>query len=227
MERNIQHSTFNAQRPRCRPLRGFVECWAVNVECLMFLLLIFSAMPLCAQTSSNELPALAPSYPELPPTFLERQQDLVKQHGLATLVIASALTALVVGFVWQIFKPRQRPGPLPETIARHALAKLQNRPEDGMLLSEVSQILRRCVGIVYALPGGEMTTAEFCDAVARNEKINPEVSKAISSFLRECDVRKFSPANSAAQVNAVSRALEFITRLESEFRQRDACATEK
>src|SRR5882757_4117459 len=89
---------------------------------------------------TNALPPLAPAYSEMPPTFVERQHNMLRQHSLATSVIASSLSAFVVGFLWQIFKPRQRAGPSAEIIARHALEKLQNRQEDGALLSEVSQV---------------------------------------------------------------------------------------
>ena len=122
---------------------------------------------------------------------------------------------------------RSKPAPVlpPEKIAREALAKLQAQPEDGKLLSEVSQVLRRYVGAVFGFPGGEMTTAEFCSNISRNEKIGTELSGAIASFLRECDVRKFSPANSATPVNAVSRSVEFVSRIEKETHRPAACAT--
>ena len=93
------------------------------------------------------------------------------------------------------------------------------------MLSEVSQILRRYVGTVFGFPGGEMTTAEFCTAISRHEKIGTEFSGVIASFLRECDVRKFSLKNSATPVNAVQRALELVDQTQKVRDRRDACPT--
>ena len=152
---------------------------------------------------TNALPALIPAYGEIPPTFWE-------QNGTVVIIDVIVFLAVAVAVAWEIFRPKPAPVLPPEKTAREALAKLQNQPEDGKLLSEVSQILRRYVGDVFGFPGGEMTTAEFCGAISRHEKIGTELSGAIASFLRECDVRKFSPANSATPVNAVHRALELV-----------------
>ena len=103
----------------------------------------------------------------------------------------------------------------PETVARQALAKLQPQPEDGKLLSEVSQILRRYVAAAFELPAAEMTTAEFCTALAGNEKIGAELTQTISNFLRECDERKFSLSSAAAPLNAAARALELVASAET------------
>jgi hypothetical protein len=104
----------------------------------------------------------------------------------------------------------------PEMSARQALAKLQGQPEDGKILSEVSQILRRYIGTVFYFQGGEMTTAEFCDSISSNEKMGTELSASISIFLYECDVRKFSPTNSRAPINAVQHAQEFVVQIQQQ-----------
>ena len=167
---------------------------------------------------TSALPALIPAYGEIPPTFWE-------QHKAILIIGIFAFLLLAALVVWKIFKPKPAPVLPPEAIALEALTKLQSQPEDGKLLSEVSQIVRRYAGAVFGFPGGEMTTAEFCGAILRHEKIGPELSGAIASFLRECDVRKFSPASSATQINAVQRALEFVARIEKDTRRQDACAT--
>ena len=167
---------------------------------------------------TNALPALIPAYGEIPPTFWE-------QNGTIVIIDVVVFLAVAAAVVWKIFRPKPAPVLTPEKIARAALAKLQNQPEDGKLLSEVSQIVRRYVGAVFGFPGGEMTTAEFCAAISRHEKIGTELSGAIAGFLRECDVRKFSPANSATPINAVQRALEIVARVENETHRQDACAT--
>ena len=182
------------------------------------LLFLAITCDLTIHAQTNDLPALVPAYGEIPPTFLE-------QHKAIVIIGVFAFLTLAAFGVWKIFNPKPAPVLPPEKIAREALARLQAQPEDGKLLSEVSQILRRYVGTVFGFPGGEMTTAEFCGAISRHEKIGTELSGAIASFLRECDVRKFSPANSATPVNAVQRALEIVARVENETHRQDACAT--
>ena len=172
----------------------------VGTALAIFLLRPFAAL---AQAAINDLPALVPAYGEISPTFWEQNRTVV-------IIDVIVFLAVIVAVAWEIFKPKPALVLPPEKIAREALAKLQNQPEDGKVLSEVSQILRRYVGTVFGFPGGEMTTAEFCTAISRHEKIGTEFSGAIASFLRECDVRKFSPANSATPVNAVHRTLELV-----------------
>jgi len=167
---------------------------------------------------SNATPTLVPAYTELPPTFWE-------QHKTIVIIGVLLATALIVLLVWNVFRPKPAPILPPGKIARDALARLQAQPEDGNLLSEVSQILRGYVGAVFQMPGAELTTAEFCAALARNEKIDLQLGESVSSFLRECDVRKFSPAGGAAPVNAANRALEIVARIEQKTHRQDACAT--
>lgn len=178
----------------------------------------FLLLPFVATADTNALTALVPAYGEIAPTFLEQHKAIV----IIGVLLAVALLSFVV---WKIFNPKPAPVLPPEKIACDALARLQAQPEDGNVLSEVSQILRRYVGAAFNFPGGEMTTAEFCTNISQNEKIRTELASAISSFLRECDVRKFSPAGGAASVNAVNRALEIVARVEKETLRQDACAT--
>ena len=117
MERNIQHSTFNAQRPTLRCRRGFIRYWMLNVECWAFLLLSFSGLSLFAQASTNALPALAPPYGEIPPTFWER-------HGTMILVGGIALIVLAVLILWKLLQPKPPVILPPEVLAREALTKL-------------------------------------------------------------------------------------------------------
>ena len=153
---------------------------------------------------TNDPSALAPAYGEIPPTFWE-------QHGTTIIVASLVFVVLATLLIWKLLQPKPPVVIPPEVLAREALAKLQGQSEDGKLLSEVSQILRHYVAAVFDLPSGELTTTEFLTAVARHEKIPIDLGETVCGFLRECDVRKFSPANAAAPINAVARALEFIS----------------
>jgi hypothetical protein len=167
---------------------------------------------------TNALPALAPPYGELPPSFWER-------HEMAIIVGGFALLAVFFLFLRVWLRPEAPVIVPPEILARQALEKLQAQPEDGKVLSEISQVLRRYLVATFALPGDEMTTAEFCAALAADEKMSAELAQTISNFLRECDARKFSPAKSSAQINAAQHALGIVAQIENETRRRDTCAT--
>ena len=156
---------------------------------------------------TNTLPALAPPLPEMPPTFWQL-------HGTAILVGVFVFLA-VAGFVaWQFFKSRPRIVLPPAVIARDALVKLLCQPEDGRTLSAISQILRRYVSAALEFPAGELTTTEFSAALADSEKAGADLAQSLSNFLRECDERKFSPANVTSPLNAAARALELVERIE-------------
>ena len=164
------------------------------------LLLPFAAIA----ADTNALSTLIPAYGEILPTFWE-------QNGTIVIIDVIVFLAVAGTVVWEIFRPKPAPVLPPEKIAREALTRLQAQPEDGKLLSAVSQVLRRYIGAAFDFPGGEMTTAEFCTAISRHEKIGPELAQTISSFLRECDVRKFAPANLVTPLNAANRAVELIS----------------
>ena len=161
-------------------------------------------LPLAAIAANPDaLPALAPAYGELSPTFWE-------QHETAIIVGSFTFIAFTILLLKVMLRPKTPALLPPEVLARRTLAKLEPQPEDGKVLSEVSQILRRYVVAVFQLPSAEMTTAEFCAALAGSEKTGPELARSISSFLSECDERKFSTAPAATPINAVIRALELI-----------------
>ena len=204
MRRNIQHSTFNIERPTLRCRRGFHGCWKLIVECWAFLL---CGSSLFAQVLTNTQPALAPAYPPLPPSFWE-------QHGAAIVIGGIALLVLTAVVLWMIFKPKPQPVLTPEAVARQALAQLRGWPEDGKVLSEVSQILRRYVGTVFGFSGDEMTTTEFSAVAATDLEIGFRLAEALTSFLRACDKDKFMAKNEAPPLNAVQRAWQLVDQIE-------------
>lgn len=169
-----------------------------------WLLLAADAAP--AQSATNALPALAPPYGEIPPTFWQ-------QHRLAVILAILALL-IIAAFILKIWlRPKTPVPPAPGERARAALARLKNLPEDGTVLSSVSQILRHYAAESFGLPDGELTTADFVSALAQCDQMNAERRDQLAAFLRECDARKFSPATGKPPLNAAARALELVTRI--------------
>jgi hypothetical protein len=133
-----------------------------------------------------------------------------EQYGLWVAIAGVLLLMLVCGIAWLLTRPKPPVVVPPEVQARQALEPLRQQPEDGALLSRVSQILRHYVTAAFDLPPGELTTAEFCAMIATHSPIGPELSAAISEFLRQCDQRKFSPSTPAPPLSAVAQALKLI-----------------
>jgi hypothetical protein len=113
----------------------------------------------------------------------------------------------------------------PVVRARRALEELRDEPESGLVLSRISQVLRRFVLDEFSLPGGELTTAEFAQLVESNSGMEREFVSSLIEFLRHCDERKFAPAAPAPSqpATAVPRALELI-RMAEVYRQWVAAA---
>ena len=132
------------------------------------------------------------------------------QYSLWIILSVVLLLALVCAAVWFLTRPKPPMIVPAEVQARQALEPLRQQPEDGALLSRVSQILRHYVIAAFRLPPGELTTAEFCRAIAGHGLIGPELSAALSDFLRQCDQRKFSPPPPAPPLSAVAQALKLI-----------------
>jgi hypothetical protein len=217
LEMNLEPRTSNAEH-RKLPRAAVRRRWTFEVRSSIFAFcLAWLVVPhVFGQANTNALPALVPAYGELPTTFWEQHQSTIIVAGFALLAVAFLFLR-----VW--LRP-ETPMVLPSEVqARQSLARLQNQPEDGNVLSGASQILRRYAGETFNLPDTGLTTAEFCSALERHPQLGSELASALSSFLRECDVRKFSPANPAAPLNAVSRALELIATIET---RRSALATQ-
>jgi hypothetical protein len=156
---------------------------------------------------TNALPELSPAYPEIPPSFIEQHKVALVIGGFL-FIIAQSFWLYKIMIRWQ---PRIEP---PENIARAELERLAHEPEDGETLSLISLNLRRYFGAVFAMPGEQATTAEFIAGLDQHEGINPELREKVASFLKECDARKFSPANSTAPLNAAERALDLVNQVE-------------
>ena len=171
-------------------------------------ILLTSGLFAATNSALDEIPPLRPPRAELPPGFWE-------QHGTLVIVLGLVTVALFGVAAWFVGRARPKAPVPPDVLARNALEPLRAQPEDGVILSKVSQILRRYVTAAFSLPSGELTTTEFCNAIAGNDAIGPQLSSSISEFLRLCDRRKFAPFPPAQPLDAVSTALKLIETAEA------------
>lgn len=203
---NIQLPTANAQSSSPCGVRARSGFWRFYIAKLMVLCGVFVSWRVFSQTV-DKLPRLAPPYSEMQPTFWEQNEKTIFIAGIIFIL----LVALVV---WRILQPKPPVALPPEVLARDALNKLADQPEDGRILSQTSQILRRYIVAVFELSPVEMTTTEFCRVLETNEKVGLELAGSVAVFSHECDQRKFSLSSSSLPFNAVNRALELICRVE-------------
>ena len=213
MKGNIQHLTSILERRRSA--RCFlVGRWGLNVQCSMFFLAVISliaALPLQGQTIN--LPELSPPYGELPVTFWDR-------HGPFTVVFGLALTLMIVVNLWLFFPRKLKKIISPEVEVRQALQQLSQQPEDGIVLSRVSRVVRNYFCVAFRLAPGELTTAEFSRELSHCKGVNPELATTAVEFLKDCDARKFAPAVSPEKPAAAHRALKLIELAEQRRNQR-------
>ena len=168
--------------------------------------LLISQPSIAAPTNSiapDAISPLRPPHAELPPTFWDR-------YGLWVILCGVLLLAVGCAAAWFLSRPKPPVIVPPEQQARAALEPLRQQPEDGALLSRVSQILRHYVAAVFDLPPGELTTAEFCRAMAGHSRLGAELSDTLSKFLHQCDERKFAPSTPVPPFSAVAQALKLI-----------------
>jgi hypothetical protein len=176
-------------------------------------LLLFLPCGLWASTNflePSDIPRLRPPRGELPPTFWE-------QHGLV-VAAGSVIFLILLGFlVWYLSRPKPPVAVPPCVLARQALEPLRRQPENGAVLSRVSQVLRRYVAAAFELEPGELTTSEFCRGLEKQERVGTELAAALSDFLRRGDEHKFKPANLAPSgpLRAVERALQLVDQVEA------------
>lgn len=203
-------------------ISGFTQASAFGLRMLVLQAYVCSSfLAAAAETNSaSELPAssLRPPRGELPASFWE-------QYGIWIILASLLLLCWIALAVWLIVRPKAAP-PVPRAVsARQELEPLRSLPEDGHLLSRASQVLRHYLVAALGLPAQELTTAEFCAVVLNHPKIGAELGEQICGFLRDCDLRKFSPVATGPQLGAVDRILNLVDRCENRLTELDRLAS--
>jgi hypothetical protein len=176
---------------------------------------LFTTGPLQAATNpatADEIPQLRPPRGEIPPSFWER-------YGLWMVFLGVLMLALVGLAVWFLTRPKAMAVVPAEVQARQDLQRLSEQPEEGAVLSHVSQVFRHYVAAAFSLPSGELTTAEFCALIAQNERLGAELATAITEFSRRCDQRKFAPPAPGQPLGAAAQALKLLDLAEARREQ--------
>ena len=177
--------------------------------CLPFLLLFFpDALFAFTNSRPNDIPPLRLPRKEMPPTYWEQRGGVVAVSGVVLL-------GVIFAGIWLARRARPQVTVPPEVQARAALEAIRSQPETGAVLSTVSQNLRHYISAAFHLPPQELTTTEFCEVIARNESIGPQLATAISEFLRRGDQRKFAPSADAQPLEAVPQAFRLIEMTEA------------
>ena len=173
---------------------------------------VISAAAADTNTDLEKIPPLRPPLPEIPPTFWE-------QHGWQVVAGGVLVVALCGLGLWLLLRRKLAAAIPPAVQARQALEPLRQQPEDGVVLSHVSQVLRHYIAAAFELPSGELTTAEFCRALVGDQRVGPALSVPITNFLRQCDERKFAPSPPGPALGAVGQAFQFIDQAEARLVQ--------
>jgi hypothetical protein len=156
----------------------------------------------------NQIPPLAPPKPEISPTFFESHQGLI-------WVLAGLLVIFCAFIIWLIVRPKPAPIILPAVAAREKLASLRGQPEDGVVLSRTSQILRHYLAAAFQLPAREMTTSEFSACISGDQRIQPELAAKVTAFLCAADERKFNLFPAQETLDAVTTVSQVIDQSEA------------
>jgi hypothetical protein len=164
-------------------------------------------------------PKLRPPRGEMAPSFWEQHpSEIWQQHKAVIILLALLLLGLVAALLWHFLRARPSIVVPPGVRARKELEKLKSEPENGVLLSHVSQVLRRSIAEMFSLPPQEMTTSEFCQVMGHQPKIELELGSQIGAFLRNCDELKFAARPAQPPFGAVTQALGIIERADAASR---------
>jgi hypothetical protein len=206
----IQNSKFRIQNHKGAPAGG---AWGFRISDFglqIGQLLVAASLAHAAASGEGSDTDLVLSPPQglMPPTFWERFGWPLSIACLLCLIGAGVL-------LWLLTRPRPPVVVPPAWEARRMLQLLLKRPEDGAVLSQISQALRRYVAAAFNLPPGEFNTAEFNRLIEGHERIGDELSRSLREFLRECDERKFAPVAVPPVIGSVARALRLLETAEA------------
>ena len=214
LKRGVNEMGGAAEEFCCAPVARAFQPATCNLQpvtiilWLAFCLLAFSVPGADTNSGLDVIPPLRPPQPEIAPSFWEA-------HGWLVVLGGGAVLALAAVIAWWLNRPKPPVAVAPAAQARRSLEPLRRQPEDGLLLSRVSQILRHYIAATFALPAGELTTTEFCYAITTHAGIGPQLAGALATFLRDCDERKFAASPPTPPLEAVAQALRFVAEAEA------------
>ncbi len=172
----------------------------------------------CAEgPDEDKIPPLLPPRGLMPPGFWE-------QYGAWVIAGGCALLVLLIALIWFLTRPKPPVVLSPKAKALNVLEPLRQGPETGASLSRVSQAIRSYFAEVFALPRGELTTAEFCRALSQKPDAGAELYDRVAAFLTECDQRKFDDSAAAVPIGAVDRAIQLINNADERIAENRAKA---
>jgi hypothetical protein len=174
------------------------------------LILCFAVVSGSALAQPLQLPKLQPPHEEIGPSLWERR-------GLQIVIASIAFVGLVALFIGWLRRSKPAVVIPPEVLARRGLEALRGRAENGVLVVEVSRIVRRYVISVFTLPPEELTTSELIQAL--QSQIDRSLVTIIGGFLRQCDELKFAPSLRPPQAGIVARASELVETIEKHRQQ--------
>ena len=211
-------------RGRSEGLRSKAEgrpnSWVLGLLLLWCFQIPVSALAATNLLSADDIPPLRPPRGEVAPTYWE-------QHGAWPFVLGGLGVLVLAALVWLLLRPRAA-APVPAVIAAHkALDPLANQPENGIVLSRISQVVRRYFSAAFALPPGELTTSEFSSELERRQQVGAALSTAVNAFLRECDRRKFAPSPPPTPLGAAGLAARLIDQAEARRAAAEEAANQK
>ena len=165
-------------------------------------------LPAFASILAN-IPDLRPPRGLMPPSWWD-------QNGWQTGCLFAVLGLL---FLLLALQRRHRPAvpePSPFESAQQILETWRERPEDGMLVQEVSRLVRRQVITVFNLPGDELTTDEILLALKADSRATTELVGALGTFLRACEAYEFAPDPPQTPGGVVARAMALLAQLKTQ-----------
>jgi hypothetical protein len=168
-----------------------------------FLFHAFTAQGNIPKSSNEEIPPLKPPLGDIPPEVWE-------EHGTAMITGGVLALAAIGAAVWLAFRPRPVDPIPPEMQARRDLENLKGQAQTGQLLSSVSRVTRSYLSRAFQLPMAELTTMEFCEQLAKAERVGPVLGATAQKFLKHCDELKFAPAPPPGPFDAVAESLSLV-----------------